>query len=425
MSKDVFPIAVPNSGHFSNNQMIVKLVLDIGEQLLICGGEVNRVEETITRICSAYGALKTDIFCITSTIIITCIWDNGDIITQTRRVSTVSRNFHKLALLNGLSRKICAKKMAVDEAHLELKKISKTPKISFWIALIGIIFFPASFEMFFGGNLLAGVATLISSISIFLIDRYIYNSKMNNVVYYIVCSFLAGAIATFTVHLGIGQNLDKIMIGVIMIVIPGMNFTTAIEDIMSGDTATGTFKLCESIIITCAIAFGFVFSIYLCGGTELAVDSNKTATELVQVITATIGAFGYSLYLGNRKLNLWVTAICGGITFLIHLVVCNMTSSIFIGSLIASITATALSQVFARVLKAPATVFIYPSIVPLVPGSALYYMVSNWLLGNSNQILEFSQIALETALGLALGIVVVVAVTKVIMAVKDRAKIHN
>jgi uncharacterized membrane protein YjjB (DUF3815 family) len=97
----------------------------------------------------------------------------------------------------------------------------------------------------------------------------------------------------------------------------------------------------------------------------------------------------------------------------------------FIGSLIASITATALSQVFARVLKAPATVFIYPSIVSLVPGSALYYMVSNWLLGNSGQILEYSQIAIETAIGLSLGIVVVVAITKVIMAVKDRAKIHN
>ena len=31
------------------------LALDIGERLLVCGAEVSRVEDTITRICRAYG----------------------------------------------------------------------------------------------------------------------------------------------------------------------------------------------------------------------------------------------------------------------------------------------------------------------------------------------------------------------------------
>ena len=68
----------PKTMQFSNNQKIVKLVLDIGEQLIMCGGEVSRVEETVIRVCTAYGAIKTDVFCITSTMIVTSIWANGD-----------------------------------------------------------------------------------------------------------------------------------------------------------------------------------------------------------------------------------------------------------------------------------------------------------------------------------------------------------
>ncbi len=40
--------------------------MSIGEQLLISGAEVGRVEDTICRICKAYGAERVDVFSITS-----------------------------------------------------------------------------------------------------------------------------------------------------------------------------------------------------------------------------------------------------------------------------------------------------------------------------------------------------------------------
>lgn len=405
---------------FNDHQRIVKLVLDIGEQLIICGGEVSRVEETVMRVCAAYGAIKTDIFSITSNIIITSIWDNGDIITQTRRVSGVVRDFHKLEQLNALSRRICTERLSIEEAQSELKRISAQKKIPLWASLAGSILIAFGFAIFFGGTLRDGIAALISSFSIFLIDRYVYNKKMNSVVYYIVCCFMAGAIATGTVYLGIGQNLDKIMIGCIMLVIPGLNFTTAVEDIMSGDTATGTLKICEAIMTACAIACGFAFSVYLCKATELAADSHLEVARWAQILTAAIGAVGYGFYFGLRRTRLAATFIGGGLAWLAYLIVIDWIGSVFVSALVVSILATAYSQVLARILKAPATVFIFPCIVPLVPGSGLYYTVSNWLLGNNDEILTYASSTIETAIGLALGIVVVVALTKVIMSLLNK-----
>ena len=36
---------------------LLSAALDLGEQMLICGGEVNRVEDTICRLCKAYVSL--------------------------------------------------------------------------------------------------------------------------------------------------------------------------------------------------------------------------------------------------------------------------------------------------------------------------------------------------------------------------------
>ena len=235
----------------SKNQL-TQLILDIGEQMLICGGEVNRVEETISRLCTAYGALRADVFSITSAIIVTVCWENGEIITQSRRICASGREFNRL-----------------EEVESRMRKIVYAQRPPAWRGILGSFLAAGGCVVFFGGTLRDALATMIGAFVIFVIDRYIYNNRMNKVVYYMLCAFVAGVISIFSVRFGIGNNLDKIMIGCIMLVIPGINFTSAMEDVLSGDTATGTLKLYESVLIACAIASGYAFAVYLCGGLAL------------------------------------------------------------------------------------------------------------------------------------------------------------
>ena len=77
----------------------------IGEELLISGAEVGRVEDTIRRICISYGAERVDVFSITSSIV-TTIYGKFGICTQTRRVRGMANDLGKLDDLNQLSRYI-------------------------------------------------------------------------------------------------------------------------------------------------------------------------------------------------------------------------------------------------------------------------------------------------------------------------------
>ena len=64
----------------------LSLALDVGERILKSGGEVSRVEDTITRICKAYGMERVDVFTITGMIVATVKGESFGTITQTRRI---------------------------------------------------------------------------------------------------------------------------------------------------------------------------------------------------------------------------------------------------------------------------------------------------------------------------------------------------
>ena len=94
--------------------------MTIGEQLLCCGAEVGRVEDTIRRICLAYGASRADVFSITSSIVTTIYGEDFGICTQTRRVPGMANDLGRLDDLNQLSRYICEFRPKPEEIQRRL-----------------------------------------------------------------------------------------------------------------------------------------------------------------------------------------------------------------------------------------------------------------------------------------------------------------
>jgi len=128
---------------------------------------------------------------------------------------------------------------------------------------------------------------------------------------------------------------------------------------------------------------------------------------LIQIITAYIGSLGFALLFNIKKERILYASIGGIITWCIYLLSFYYFNDIFISNMIAAILATAYSELLARILKAPTTVFLLPSIVPLVPGGSLYYSMSYAVMGNKTNFDIYALSTLKTALGIAVGIIVV------------------
>lgn len=82
----------------------------------------------------------------------------------------------------------------------------------------------------------------------------------------VVSAALTSILAIISVYLGLGKDFDKIIIGVIMLIVPGLAITNALRDIMSGEFITGAITLVKAVFIALAIAIGVGIGLKLMRG---------------------------------------------------------------------------------------------------------------------------------------------------------------
>jgi uncharacterized membrane protein YjjP (DUF1212 family) len=245
---------------------LLHLMLDMGEMLMNSGAEVNRVEDTITRLGAAYGAARTDVFAITSSIVVTIAFPDGMELTRTRRILTSGgTDFSRLEKLNALSRQCCAAPMTAAELRRRLDAI-RASSAGGALYCLGAILAAGSFAVFFGGTFFDGITASVFAVIILILQRHLAQLCPNNVIFNLISSFIVGAgicaVARFIPQL----NADKIMIGDIMLLIPGIAMTNSVRDVLVGDTIYGIMRLIESLLWAGALACGFMAAIWLIGG---------------------------------------------------------------------------------------------------------------------------------------------------------------
>ena len=79
----------------------------------------------------------------------------------------------------------------------------------------------------------------------------------------------------------------------------------------------------------------------------------------------------------------------------------------------------------ARIFKTPVTTFVVCALIPLVPGSGMYYTMREAVAGNISKSLELGLNTLASAGTLALGVLFVSTITRLIFAAKRRKEIKK
>lgn len=242
--------------------------MDIGEALLISGAEIHRVEGSIRRICKAFGFIRTDVFIITSSMVVTAYDKDNTPYTQTRRIISAGIDIEKIHYLNALSRRICAQPMTEAEIRGELKEALSVKRYPLWVELLCYGGIAGAFTLFFGGTwvetLISLLVGFIVRIGIVLCDKAV----PSNIFYKFFSAVVATALAYGATKLGWIAKVDMIIIGNIMTLIPGIGLTVAIRDLFTGDSIAGLLRTIEAILTALAIAAGY-FLVAALGGFAL------------------------------------------------------------------------------------------------------------------------------------------------------------
>ena len=238
----------------------------IGEEMLVSGAEVHRVEDCLERICRARGATRTDVFIITSSMVLSVADRNGEIYTQTRRIHALGTDYAKLDALNSLCRRICAEEMSIADLDAALSRIEKERTYSFSLQVLVYAAVAAAFTLFFGGSLVQMVFSALIGALVRFVVAFVDRTVKNTIFSKFLSTFFVTAAAFLVVFFGLAHRTDEIIIGNIMLLIPGLGFTNALRDLFVGDSIAGSLRLLEAVLSAIAIAAGYFLFVFLVGG---------------------------------------------------------------------------------------------------------------------------------------------------------------
>ena len=244
---------------------VLCLALDIGEGMLKSGGEVSRVESTIERICRAYGAVHVEVFSIISVINATVHMADGTQSAQMRRIRTTGTNMYRLELFNEISREICQATPAIDEANARVRAAKQRFAYPQWAVLPASAVAASMFAVFFGGGAVEALVALLIGALLGMIDL-LAADRINELAKTVVAAFVAGILSATSALLISSADSGVIMIGTIMLLVPGVAFGTALRDLLCGDLIAGGLKTVQACLAALMIAFGYLLAMAVMGG---------------------------------------------------------------------------------------------------------------------------------------------------------------
>ena len=404
--------------------ILLDLATDLGYRLAMSGAETFRVEDSICHIMCAYG-IEGEAFAIPNCLTVSVKTADGKPLTRMRRIGYHGNDLDCVERYSNLSRRICAELPSPETALEWLREIEKTPRsYGTIVTLLGNFLGAGGFAILFGStfwdSLLSGLCGLIvGTVGIFT-DKL----KANLFFRTIIASFLMALAAYFAAGWQIADNADTIIIGALMILVPGLLFTNAIRDIIHGDTNSGINRIVQVLLIAAAIALGTAAAWKIVTGilgTPVSLPE-LTHHPVIQLLGAFVAGIGFSLIFNIHGPGILICAAGGVLTWGVYLITCTLSGNDILGYFIASLVASLYSELMARIRKYPAISYLVVSIFPLIPGASVYYTVNHAVRGEMESFTSRGMHTLAIAGAIAVGILLISTVFRLWAVWKQNRK---
>jgi len=359
-------------------EALLDLATELGYQLAMNGAETFRIEESIVRILKSYGA-RAEAFAIPNCLTVSIRTPDGNALTRMRRIGYHGNNLDGVEKLSNLSRRICLEKPdpALIERWLEETKKQRL-EFSWPVRLLGSFLGAGGFSILFGGTwrdaLCAGVCGLFIGAIDTILDRFHANPFFRTILEAFLMAVPAYAMGAY----GLADNADAVVIGALMLLVPGLLFTNAMRDIIFGDTNSGTNRIVQVFLIAAAIALGtgaaWNVAETLWGIPFAASDPGYH--YLLQAIACFIACAGFSMLFNIHGIGALLCCLGGMLSWSVYFFALRFGITDLMAYFMASVFAAAYSEIMARIRKFPTTSYLVVSIFPLIPGASVYYTMN-------------------------------------------------
>ncbi|WP_217586439.1 threonine/serine exporter family protein [Lentibacillus saliphilus] len=238
----------------TNQDKLVQVCMLAGKIMLESGAETYRVEDTMNRMAHVYGLMDVQSYAAPTAIHFST---DRSAAAHFMRISNRSNDLQKIADVNHISRQFTAGTLTLEEALDLLHKVEHHDMtFSYWTQILAAALVSGAFAIMFGGGgedfLPALIAGGVGYGAMLIVNEVV---RMRFVADFF-SSVVIGALAIFMIHYGLGASLEKVIIGAVMPLVPGLHITNAVRDLLAGHLVAGVSKGMEATLTAFAIGAG-------------------------------------------------------------------------------------------------------------------------------------------------------------------------
>ncbi|MCL1846683.1 MAG: threonine/serine exporter family protein [Coriobacteriia bacterium] len=404
---------------------ILMLAVRAGEIMLKSGAEVYRAEDTVERLCRACDIPYVQSF-FTTTGIFASLGDDErsmEIQTVVRRVKSLTTDLEKVSLVNSFVRRFIAapthSEEDIDKGLEELERIDAIGGFSLPIRLLAMFVIAVAFTMLNGGSLTDGLCTIAIATITYLFSLSVERLRINGFIVVFASCFLAAALSLLIFNLGFCSSLGAMIVGSIVVFLPGVAITNAARDLLSGDMLAGVARSAESMLLAIAIAGGVGMCLRFA---PLPVHADFPSQFILPLgfLFAFLGTMGVAVIVNIPRRYLVLAGLIAACGWLIYELVVQHGSSSVYGCFLGTCSIALLAEIVTRITKDAATLFIIPAIFPLVPGKVMYNAMLQFIDSNPSAAISALSEALLIAGGIAVALLVMISLTRIASTVYHR-----
>lgn len=243
----------------TRRELALDCFLLAGRIMMESGAETYRVEDTMIRMAVSQNMVNSHCFVTPTGIMFS---PSEELATRFVRINNRSTDLERVALVNSVSRNLVSGEYTLQQAYDEMLMIDQTNyRSSIWVQTLAASVASACFFILLGGSWInLPFAFVIGGIGFIIVEKILEETRVKIFAEFIG-AFVIGILASLAVYSGIATNLDTLIIGSIMPLVPGLLITNAVRDLMAGHFVSGLSKGAEAFLTAFAIGAGIAIVI--------------------------------------------------------------------------------------------------------------------------------------------------------------------
>ena len=364
-------------------EAIMDFCIGFAKDMIFYGANLERVSSTLEMITRTYGLTEVSTLLQSNFVSLGAYLPTGEYAYRQASIPTMEVNLGKVRNLNDLSLRIVQDHPKEEELSGLLQEAVSLKGYPGWLVNLAQVGALCSVAMMFGGGVQEVICIALIVLCMQQAMRFLSKPGFDQVVFNAILMF-GGSVLTWVLDSDYGVDIPTILITMCIMLIPGIALVNAARNLLCGNERNGVLQILKAVIETLSMAFGIFMAISLLdidlSTWEVVVNGSAGPLFLIVLSFAVSFFNGICFQIAPRDL---ILAGLGGALLRVGMILLTpIIPNLMVQSAFIAIIPSLYAEFLAGLRHHPSTYFVYPSILPMIPGGQFYYAMVGLFGGN-------------------------------------------